>query len=325
MNVSGQLFKLSIFGESHGKSVGVTIDGIPPGIPLKPEDFEKDLGRRKAGAKGTTPRKEADIPNMISGVYNDHTTGAPLTILWENNNIRSKDYSNLLYHPRPGHADFVSRIKYGGFADYNGGGHFSGRMTLCLVAAGVIAKKIISPIKIEAKILEIGGQTDIDKAVSEAMEKHDSVGGILECRASQMPIGLGEPFFNSIESKISQLVFAIPAIKGVEFGSGFGAAKMSGSTHNDNIIDEKGTTETNNAGGINGGISNGNDLVFRIVVKPTSSVGVAQNTFNFNTGKREDLLIEGRHDSCIALRVPPVLEGVAAIALADLFLLKGNS
>ena len=193
-------------------------------------------------------------------------------------------------------------------------------MTLCLVSAGVVAKKVIAPVDIKATIKEIGGGTDIDAALDRAIEKHDSVGGIIECRASNMPIGLGEPFFDSVEASIAHLVFSIPAIKGVEFGAGFSAAKMYGSEHNDNFINAKGETETNNAGGINGGISNGNELVFRIVVKPTSSVGVVQKTFNFRKGELEDLLIEGRHDACIALRVPPVLEAVAAIALCDLFL-----
>jgi len=320
LNTYGHSYTLSVFGESHGKSVGVTIDGCPPGIPLTVDDFMQDLDRRRAGAKGTTPRKESDIPKIMSGVFNDKTTGAPITLIFENNNIRSKDYSNLIDTPRPGHADFVSQRKYGGFADYNGGGHFSGRMTLCLVSAGVIAKKVIAPVDIKATIKEIGGGTDIDAALDRAIEKHDSVGGIIECRATNMPIGLGEPFFDSVEASIAHLVFSIPAIKGVEFGAGFSAAKMYGSEHNDNFINAKGETETNNAGGINGGISNGNELVFRIVVKPTSSVGVVQKTFNFKKGELEDLLIEGRHDACIALRVPPVLEAVAAIALCDLFL-----
>lgn len=320
MNSIGQNFRVSVFGESHGASVGVVIDGIPEGLPLVIEDFMPDIKRRKSGSKGTTPRIESDLPNIISGHFNDHTTGGPMTIVFSNDNVRSKDYSNLLDHPRPGHADFVSKVKYKGFADYNGGGHFSGRLTLALVAAGVVAKKIVSPIKIEANILSLKGRTDFEAVLEEAMDKKDSVGGIVECRAQNMPIGLGEPFFSALEATIARLVYSIPAIKGIEFGSGFGSTKLWGSENNDNIMDQDGRTETNHCGGINGGISNGNDLVFRIAVKPTSSVGVSQNTFHFGEQKVKPLLIEGRHDTCIALRVPPVLEAVTAIALADLSL-----
>ncbi|NOU60206.1 chorismate synthase [Marinifilum caeruleilacunae] len=321
MNNFGRIFRLSIFGESHGKGVGITIDGCPAGIPLTEEDLMQDLGRRKSGARGTTPRIEKDLPAILSGTFEGKTTGAPLIILFRNKNTQSKDYSNLLDSPRPGHADFVAQHKFGKNNDYTGGGHFSGRITLGIVAAGVVAKKILGDVNIDAKLTEIGGRTDFDAAIEEALLEHDSIGGIVECKANNLPIGYGEPFFDSVESMISHLIFAIPATKGIEFGSGFEAAKMKGSEHNDNFIDENGKTETNHAGGINGGITNGNELVFRVAIKPTSSIGKVQNTMNFAKGKVEELLIEGRHDACIALRIPVIIEAAAAIALADLKLI----
>jgi len=323
MNSFGRIFRVNVFGESHGESVGVNIDGIPAGIPLKQEDFLPDLERRKAGAKGTTPRKEEDLPFLKSGVFNDHTTGAPITILFENNNTRSADYAKLREFPRPGHADFVATRKYGGFEDYRGGGHFSGRLTLNLVAAGVIAKKILgSNIQVKAVLKEVGGFADAEQGLESAIAAKDSVGGIVECTVDGLPIGLGEPFFDSIESNIAHAVFAIPAIKGIEFGAGFAAAKMKGLEHNDAILDKSGKTATNNAGGVVGGISNGNQLVFRIAVKPTSSTPKVQETLNVASGQVEQFSVKGRHDLCIALRVPVVLEAVTAMVLADFMLLE---
>jgi len=324
MNSFGRIFRISILGESHGPAVGVVIDGCPAGIPLAPADFEYDLGRRKSGAKGTTPRTEEDLPNLVSGLFNGSTTGTPITILFENRNVRSSDYSRMRDMPRPGHADFVASRKFGGFQDFRGGGHFSGRLTLALVSAGVVAKKLLDGMSIAAKLLEAGGMKDIDKAVEKAIESDDSIGGIIECRVKQVPVGLGEPFFDSLESQLSHIVFAIPAIKGIEFGSGFAASTMKGSEHNDNILDASGKTETNHAGGINGGISNGNELVFRVAVKPTSSTSQVQRTMNIKSGRIEDLEIKGRHDKCIALRVPPVLEAATAIVLADFMLMEQN-
>jgi chorismate synthase len=320
MNTYGKIFRISIFGESHGANVGITIDGCPAGLPLSPEDFIADFDRRRSGAKGTTPRTEADTPNIITGFFNQHTTGAPLTILFENTNTRSRDYSNLLDIPRPGHADFVARKKFGGYDDYRGGGHFSGRLTLGLVAAGVIAKKLIAPIVVTTKILEVGGNSDIGEAIEKAIEKKDSIGGLIECRANNVPAGLGEPFFDSAESVISHMIFSIPAIKGIEFGAGFSAARMWGSEHNDRLISTDGRTSTNHSGGINGGITNGNEMIFRVVVKPTSSTHQVQRTMNIRTGEMTDLEIEGRHDTCIALRIPVVIESATAIVLADLML-----
>ena len=320
MNQFGINYRISIYGESHGSCVGVIIDGIPAGIELTQEDFINDLERRKTGKQGTSSRVEDDIPLLISGVYMDKTTGAPLHIMFENKNVKSNDYTNLKTTPRPGHADFTASKKYSGFNDPRGGGHFSGRLTLCLVAAGVIAKKIIPKVIIDARIIELGGSTNFDKEIQEAIIKKDSIGGIIECTANNIPIGWGEPFFNSIESMISHLVFSIPAIKGIEFGSGFRASKMFGSQHNDVLIDLEGHTKTNHSGGINGGISNGNPLIFRVAVKPTSSISSAQNTLDTLKNEMVDLEIIGRHDVCIALRVPVILESVTAIALADFYL-----
>ena len=322
MNSFGKIFRINIFGESHGPEVGVTIDGCPPGIPLSWEDFETDLARRKSGAKGTTPRKESDTPRLISGVYQGHTTGVPLTILFENSDTRSGDYADFTDIPRPGHADFTARKKYSGFNDPRGGGHFSGRITIGLVAAGVIAKKIIAPIEVKARLTEVGGEKNIEHTVEKAIAAKDSVGGIVECRVNQLPVGFGEPFFDSLESLISHMVFSIPGIKGVEFGAGFDSARMRGSEHNDSLISVDGRTKTNHSGGINGGISNGNPLVFRVAVKPTSSISKKQRTMNMTTGEMVDLEIKGRHDVCIALRVPVIVEAVTAIVLADLFLLN---
>jgi chorismate synthase len=318
MNNFGKLFRVGIYGESHGKEVGILVDGCPAGLSLGERDFEKDLLRRKSGAKGTTPRLESDQPIIKTGVFNGKTTGAPILITFENKNIKSKDYKSLKDIPRPGHADFVAMKKFAGFNDNRGGGHFSGRLTLGLVAAGVVAKKIIRPVTVKAALIEAGGDTDIERAVNKAIEKNDSIGGIIECKVQDVPVGLGEPFFDSVESLVSHMMFSIPAIKGIEFGAGFKAAKMTGSQHNDLIINTHGKTETNHAGGINGGITNGNPIIFRIVVKPTSSISLPQETVNMKTGERTNLVIEGRHDVCIALRVPVVVECAAAVVLADL-------
>lgn len=325
MNSFGRIFRVNIFGESHGESAGVNIDGIPAGLPLSVEDFLEDIERRKGGTqKGTTPRQESDLPVFKSGIFNNKTTGAPITILFENNNTRSGDYARQRAVPRPGHADFVASKKFGGFEDYRGGGHFSGRLTVCLVAVGVIAKKLLQQLNISAKatILEIGGEADLEQGLQKAINQKDSVGGIVECRVNGLPIGLGEPFFDSAESLLAHAAFAIPAVRGVEFGTGFAAAKMFGVAHNDAIEDSSGKTITNNAGGIVGGITNGNELVYRIAIKPTSSTPKEQQTWNLETDQVENFSVKGRHDLCIALRVPVVLEAVTAIVLADLLLLE---
>jgi chorismate synthase len=325
MNTFGRLFRVSILGESHGECVGVLLDGVPAGIPLSAQDFLPDLERRKGGTKGTTARKEEDAPPIKSGVFNGKTTGAPILILIENKDVDSSAYEKLKDTPRPGHADFVARQKYGGFNDYRGGGHFSGRLTAALVAAGVVAKKMIAPAKAEAEVVEAGGAKDakgMEKAIDEALESGDSVGGVVECSVMGLPLGLGEPFFDSVESLLSHAAFSIPAIKGIEFGAGFGASRMRGSECNDAILDAEGRTATNNAGGINGGITNGNELVLRVAVKPTSSIAKPGKTVNLETGGRVPVAVSGRHDACIALRVPVVLEAAVAVVLADLMLME---
>jgi len=325
MNGFGRLFRVNIFGESHGESVGVNIDGCPAGLSLDVQDFLPDLERRKGGTmKGTTPRQEDDLPIFKSGVFNGKTTGAPITIFFENKNIRSGDYEKLRAIPRPGHADFVAHQKFGGHEDYRGGGHFSGRLTLPLVSAGVIAKKLLRDIIITSSITEIGGDTDIGKGLQKAIDEKDSVGGIVECRVLGLPIGLGEPFFDSVESLLAHAAFAIPAVRGIEFGTGFAAARMYGVQHNDAILDTSGQTATNHSGGIVGGITNGNELIFRIAIKPTSSTPKVQHTLNWETGETEDFSVKGRHDLCIALRVPPVLEAITAIVLVDLMYVENK-
>ena len=330
MNSFGRLFRLHIFGESHGPCVGITVDGCPAGLPLTAEDFVTDIERRKGGIqKGTTPRKEDDIPIFQSGWFNGYTTGAPLTIIFENKNTRSEDYTRQRDVPRPGHADWVAGEKFGGFEDYRGGGHFSGRLTVCLVGAGVVAKKLLqhyaaaegTSLQLEASILEIGGEKDTEAGLQKAIQAKDSIGGIVECRVKGLPVGLGEHFFDSVESVIAHAVFAIPAIKGIEFGAGFAAARMLGSEHNDALLDKSGNTQTNHAGGILGGLTTGGELVFRVVVKPTSSTPKEQLTWNRDTDSVVPFSVKGRHDLCIALRVPVVLEAVTALVIADLMMI----
>jgi len=330
LNSFGRIFRINIFGESHGESVGLNLDGCPAGLPLSIDDFMDDIKRRQGGSgKGTTPRKEDDLPIFKSGLFNGVTTGAPITILFENNNTRSGDYEKLRAVPRPGHADFTAHTKFGGFEDFRGGGHFSGRLTVALVAAGVIAKKLLkyysgenNGINVVSNILEIGGDSDIERGLDKAIGAKDSIGGIVECRVNGLPIGLGEHFFDSVESLISHVVFAIPAVRGIEFGTGFAAAKMFGVEHNDAIENATGKTTTNHAGGIVGGYTNGNELVYRIAIKPTSSTPKEQQTWNWETNEIESFSVKGRHDLCIALRVPVILEAVTAMVLVDLMLLE---
>lgn len=328
MNSFGRLFRISIFGESHGGMVGVTLDGVPSGIALSEKSFAADLARRKSGKRGTTPRKESDAPHIVTGVFNGRTTGAPLTVVYYNENTLSGDYRNLVTHPRPSHADWVAMNKYKGFADYRGGGHFSGRLTLGLVTAGVVAKLILkkfykNKIKFDTVLSEIGGCSDPDRfpeIIEEALRTQDSVGGIVECTASGVPVGLGEPFFDSVESVMSHLLYSVPAVKAVEFGLGFGSAKLPGSENNDPIMSPDGATATNHSGGIVGGITNGNPVIVRVGVKPTSSISSPQLTLNTETGTPERLVIKGRHDACIAMRAVVVIESAVAAALCDLAL-----
>lgn len=322
MNTFGRLFRLSLYGESHGKEVGIIIDGCPAGLALSTSDFKEDLERRRAGASGTTGRRELDKPRIKSGLFNRRTTGAPLTISFANRDVRSAEYLPLRDTPRPGHADFVARQKYAGFNDFRGGGQFSGRLTVALVAAGVVAKKIIHPATVKASLIEAGGIRDSDEAVRSASAEGDSVGGVVECRADGFPGGLGEPFFNSVESMISHIIFSIPGIKAIEFGSGFACSRMRGSECNDVLIDQTGKTKTNHSGGINGGMTNGNEIVFRVAARPTPSIRLTQQTINIKTGKTTNLSVKGRHDACIALRMPVIVEAAAAVVLADFLLIE---
>lgn len=324
MDTFGQKFKVSLFGESHGRAIGAVLDGVPAGIPLSAQDFTEDILRRKSGAKGTTPRIEDDKPEILSGVFGGKTTGAPLAIVFVNNNTRSSDYEIFKVMPRPGHADFAAGVKWDNMNDPRGGGHFSGRLTLPVVAAGVVAKKLLEDVRINARLVEVGGVGGGEEAWREVLDnaiaEGDSLGGIVECSAEGIPAGVGEPFFDSVESLLSHAVFSIPGVRGIEFGDGFRAAAMKGSEHNDPIVSESGRCLKNGAGGVNGGLSNGNPIVFRVAFKPTSSIRKPQETFDFSSGRMGTLEIPGRHDVCFALRTPVVVEAMTAIVLADLVL-----
>lgn len=320
-NSFGDSFKIEIYGGSHTESLGVIISGVPQGLPLTEADFTADIDRRRAGAKGTTPRREGDVPHIVSGVENGVTTGDKLEIVFYNENTRSGDYDRLRVHPRPSHADLTARHKYGEKFDLRGGGIFSGRMTLLLVAAGVVAKKITAQAQYTSRIVEIGGCREpehFESVVAAAQREGDSVGGVVECTVTGAGRDLGEPFFDSVESVAAHLLFSVPAVKGVEFGSGFEGVRLRGSERNDLIIDSLGTTATNHEGGINGGIANGNPIVVRVAIKPTPSIGRSQQTYNFESQRVEELNIGGRHDACIVLRAAVVVEAVMAIALAEL-------
>ena len=333
MNTFGRKYRVSIFGESHGELIGVVLDGVPAGLELSEEDFMQDILRRKSGAKGTTPRVEADQPCIVSGVFEGHTTGAPLTVTFRNTNTHSSDYSLFAAMPRPGHADLTAALKWDDCQDPRGSGHFSGRLTLPIVAAGVVAKKIIKDATmldetpcsaVNARIVELGGMSDQDQwqdAIDQAIREGDSLGAVIECTVPDIDPGYGEPFWDSVESQIAHAVFAIPGVRGIEFGDGFKAAAMKGSEHNDPIGPDARPVK-NGAGGVNGGITNGAPISFRVAFKPTSSIRKAQQTFNFQTGETDTLEVPGRHDVCFALRAPVVVEAMTSIALADLVLLK---
>ena len=354
MNTFGRKFRVSIFGESHGELIGVVLDGVPAGIELSAEEFAFDLGRRKSGAKGTTPRIEEDMPELVSGVYDGYTTGAPLTIVFKNMNTKSADYSQFAAMPRPGHADLTAALKWDNYQDPRGSGHFSGRLTLPIVAAGVVAKKMLNDLtildeapvrEVSARIVELGGisldsceqiatgealamtcgENDLparwQEAIDMAMEEGDSLGAVVECSVPDIDPGYGEPFWDSVEAMIAHAVFSIPGVRGLEFGDGFQAARMKGSEHND-PIGADGRPMKNGAGGVNGGITNGAPLKFRVAFKPTSSIRKAQQTFNFETGEMDTLEVKGRHDACFALRTPVVVEAMTAIVLVNLVLAK---
>lgn len=321
MNTVGIVFRVSIFGESHGPAVGVVIDGCPAGLPYWREELMADLSRRKGTVPGTTARKETDEPEVLSGIYNNYTTGGPIMICTRNHDFKPGDYEQFSSIPRPGHADFTAGYKYKGFSDMRGGGHFSGRLTWGMVTAGYFARKILSPAIITASLIEAGGEKDTAAAIAKAVETNDTIGGVVECVVKNVQKGIGEPAFFSVEAALGMIAFGIPAVNGVEFGAGFASSRSYGSQNNDPFIDARGKTSTNNAGGINGGITNGNDLIMRVSVKPAASTGVLQKTFDKSTGEMAELEIKGRHDACIARRIPVILESAVAIGLADLLLL----
>lgn len=345
---TGLALRLSIFGQSHSEAIGMTIDGLPAGLAIDMEKLQAFLNRRAPGQNDwSTPRKEEDRPEFLCGLRDGFTCGAPLTAIIHNNNTRPKDYSQLKITPRPGHADYTAEVKYGGFQDYSGGGHFSGRLTAPLCIAGGVLKQMLETkgITVDAHIAAIAGIRDespftasvadkafpvIDdtigkkmrEAIAAARAEGDSVGGVIECVVRGLPVGIGEPMFDGIENQIARTVFVVPAVKGIEFGAGFSAANMRGSENNDPfaVMDGKIETLTNNAGGILGGISNGMPVVFRAAIKPTPSIAKEQQSVNLSTMQPEALSITGRHDPCIVPRAVPVIEAAAALAITDLLL-----
>ena len=354
----GEILKLSIFGQSHGAAIGMTLDGIPAGLPVDMDKLQTFLNRRAPGNQAySTQRKEADQPEFLAGIVNGYTCGAPIAAMIRNSNTRSGDYDNLKDCPRPGHADYAAQMKYGGFQDVAGGGHFSGRLTAPLCIAGGLCKQWLENmgIRIAAYIVAIGGITDnpvrldwaepdlgaIGKdfpvinpeagekmriAIAQAKAAGDSVGGRIECIATGLPAGLGEPMFGGMESKIAQIVYGIPAIKGLSFGTGFSGSSLHGSENNDSFVIHDGQIRTlkNFAGGILGGITNGMPLVFEVAVKPTPSISIPQKSVSLSTKEETELVIKGRHDPCIVPRAVPVIEAAAAIAIYDAILLNAK-
>ena len=348
----GEILKLSIFGQSHGAGIGMTLDGIPAGLPVDLDQLQTFLNRRAPGRNDwSTPRKEEDRPEFLSGILNGYTCGAPIAAIIRNTNTRSRDYSNLKDCPRPGHADYTAQIKYKGYQDPAGGGHFSGRLTAPLCIAGGLCKQWLEAegIRIGAHIQWIHGLNDtffdrlnpqideirsdfpvlseykadrMKEIIEQARMDCDSVGGAIECAVTGLPVGLGEPMFGGMESRIASIVYGIPAVKSVEFGIGPSAANIPGSENNDEYVVENGVvrTLTNNCGGILGGITNGMPLIFSAFFKPTPSIAKPQQTVNLQTGETTTIQIKGRHDPCIVPRAVPVVEAAAAIAIYDAFL-----
>ena len=352
----GENLKLTIFGQSHGAAIGMTLDGIPAGLPVDFDELQAFLNRRAPGQNNwSTPRKEGDRPEFLAGILDGFTCGAPIAAVIHNTNTRSGDYANLKDCPRPGHADYTAQMKYGGFQDAAGGGHFSGRLTAPLCIAGGLCKQWLAEqgIRVAARIASIAGVTDdfevntlnpqldligtdfpvfspdagarMREKIAEARSECDSVGGIIECYITGVPAGLGEPMFGGVESRISQIVYGVPAVKSVEFGIGAEAANLRGSQCNDAFTVENGQirTVTNNAGGILGGITNGMPLIFQAAIKPTPSIARPQQSVSLRNAQEQELVVKGRHDPCIVPRAVPVIEAAAAIALFDLLL--GNT
>lgn len=354
-NSFGKLFTITSFGESHGRCVGVVIDGCPAGMPITEEDIQKEVDKRRPGTSvASTTRAEEDRVEILSGIFNGHTTGAPICLLTWNRDADSSAYEKIRFTPRPGHADYTAFVKYGGFNDFRGGGRFSGRITATFVMAGAVARKLLSQIGVEiiAHTTEIGGVTakskpldlirrnielnplrcadpeaaaEMLKLIEQAREASDSLGGIIEGLALNLPDGLGEPVFDTLEGNLAKAIFAIPAVKGVEFGSGFAAARKKGSENNDPFTIKAGkiVTTTNNAGGILGGISNGMPIVLRAVVKPTPSIASKQDTVDMVKLQNASLEVKGRHDACIVPRAVPVVESMMAVTLCDFAMRAG--
>lgn len=355
MNI-GKLFKLSVFGESHGPAIGGVIDGVPAGTEISAERIIIHMKRRAPGRRGTTPRQEADIPEFLSGVYNGRATGAPICFIIRNQNTRSSDYEQLKELMRPGHSDYPAFIKYNGFNDYRGGGHFSGRITAPLVMAGSIARLLLQEqgVYIGAHLARVGKAedkpfasmdkqafeavwnkdfpcvgdgADIKSEIERAAEEGDSLGGSIQCCVIGLPPGLGEPFFDSAESELAHIIFSVPGVKALSFGEGIRAPEMKGSEYNDQLEIKNGSVHMlgNNAGGINGGITNGMPVIFTVNMRPTPSIFKAQKTVNIKTMENQTLSLKGRHDPCIAVRAVPVIESAAAIVLYDLMLRAGRT
>ncbi|MCF7932228.1 MAG: chorismate synthase [Acholeplasmataceae bacterium] len=323
MNTYGQFFKVTLFGESHQPEIGVVVEGVPAGTVIDMTMIEQDLKKRRPGAVGTTARVEADHFRVTSGIFQGRATGSPLHLVIENTDTRSKDYQHLLKQPRPGHADYVASIKYGGFHDHRGGGRFSGRLTAALVMAGSLAKMFL-PYTFETELIKVGTLTDmssLDQYLEGIKAKGESVGGIVKLSVKGIPVGIGEPFFQKLDAEIAKMMFSIPAVKGVSFGLGFEGVERLGSDFNDVFSDFDGTTLSNHSGGVSGGLSNGNDLVLKVFVKPTSSIQKTQETYDFETKTLKPLSIGGRHDVAIVRRAGIVLENALAIVLADLTLM----
>lgn len=354
MNTIGHELRLTLFGASHGPCVGAVLDGVPPGMVVDVRRIQSEVDLRKPRAGIGTPRAEEDRVEVLSGILDGRSTGSPITLMVMNRDIDPSKYERFRTVPRPGHADLTALSKYSECADLRGGGQFSGRMTVALVAAGAIAKMLLEErgVRVAAFVRQIGRVRDEEerdvtsailsrgndvRAASEdlaegmrreiaaAREDGDSVGGVVECIADGLPMGLGEPFFDTVEGEIAKMMFAIPAVKGVEFGSGFGAAAMRGSMHNDPfvLVDGKVRTAKNDAGGVLGGITNGMPVVFRVAIKPTASIARGQRSLDLGSGEQTELRIEGRHDPCIAPRAVPVVEAGAALVLADLSMRGG--
>ena len=330
-NSFGNKFRFTVFGQSHAPAIGVTVEGLPSGLEIDMDKLQAFMARRAPGGKYSTSRKEADMPEFIAGLAEGKTCGAPLTAIIRNTNTRSSDYEYMRNIPRPGHADYCAMVKYGDSRDFSGGGQFSGRLTAPMCIAGGIALQQLEArgVSISARIAAIGGETDEEKMfelIDRVRAEGDSVGGIIECTVDGIEAGYGEPMFDGVENRLAQVIFGVPAVKGIEFGAGFEAAKMRGSEHNDAFLLEDGkvVTATNRHGGILGGISSGMPIVFRVAIKPTPSIAMEQDSVDMKSMESVKLSIKGRHDPCIVPRAVPVIEAAAAAAIYDLILENGG-